>query len=160
AAAIPYLDFSDKAYSVAYSSEVRGLGTLKFGAFAGQAKASPYEDPTYFDPTRDPNMSGVYGAVAELAVPVGDHFKLGFDGGVVMEQGTLLGSMADGVLAFGANTPTYFGGITGTARLGAGYSLFGSMQFGMTTPSGSPSSLIQSASAVATQSFSLGVAKD
>src|SRR5262249_27011043 len=115
AAAIPYLDFSDKAYSVAYSSDVRGLGTLKFGAFAGQARSSPYANPSYFDPTHDPNMSGVYGAVAELDVPVGDRVKLGFDGGMVMEQGTLLGSMSDGVLAFGANTPTYFGGLTGTA---------------------------------------------
>src|SRR5262249_7892980 len=110
--------------------------------------------------THDPNMSGVYGAVAELDVPLGDRVKLGFDGGMVMEQGTLLGTMADGVLAFGANTPTYFGGITGTARLGAGDSLFGSLQLGLTTPSGNANTLIQSASAIATQSFSLGIAKD
>lgn len=160
AAAIPYLDFSDKAYSIAYSSDVRGLGTLRFGGFAGQAKSSPYEDPSYFDPTHDPNMSGVYGAVAELDVPVGESAKLGFDTGVVVEQGTLLGSMSDGVLAFGSNTPTYFGGLTGTAKLGAGYSVFGGMHFGITTPSGSASTLIQSASAVTTESFSLGVAKD
>ena len=160
AAAIPYLDFSDKAYSVAYSSDVRGLGTLKFGAFAGQARSSPYENPSYFDPTRDPRMSGVYGTVAELDVAVSDHVKLGFDGGMVIEQGTLLGSMADGALAIGANTPTYFGGLTATAKLGAGYSVFGSMHFGLTTPSGNSSTLIQSATAVATQSFSLGVAKE
>ena len=160
AAAIPYLDFSDKAYSVAYGSEVRGLGTVKFGAFAGQAKSSPYEDPSYFDPTRDPNMSGVYGAIAELDVPVGERTKLGFDAGMMVEQGTLLGSMSDGVLAFGANTPTYFGGLTGTAKLGAGYSVFGSMHFGLTTPSGNANTLIQGASAIATESFSLGIAKD
>jgi hypothetical protein len=160
AAAIPYLDFSDKAYSVGYSSEIAGLGTLKLGAFAGQAKSSPYGDASYFDPTRDPNMSGVYGTVAELTVPVGDRFKLGFDGGVVVEQGTLLGSMADGVLAFGSNTPTYFAGMTGTARLGAGYSVFGSVQMGISTPSGNASSLIQNATSVTTQSFSLGLAKD
>jgi subtilisin family serine protease len=160
AVAIPYLDFSDKAYSVAYSSEIAGLGTLKLGGFAGQAKSSPYEDSSYFDPTRDPNMSGVYGTVVELDVPVGDRVKLGFDGGMVMEQGTLLGSVADGALAFGANTPTYFAGLTGTAKLGAGYSIFGGMHFGITTPSGNANTLIQSATSIATESFSLGVAKD
>ena len=160
ALAIPYLDFSDKAYSLAYSSEIAGLGTLRIGGFAGQARSSPYEDPSYFDPTRDPNMSGVYGTVAELDVPVGDRVKLGFDGGVVVEQGTLLGSMSDGVLAFGTNTPTYFAGLTGTAKLGATYSVFGSVQLGITTPSGNASTLIQNATSIATQSFSLGVAKD
>jgi hypothetical protein len=160
AAAIPYLDFSDKAYSVAYSSEIAGLGRLKMGAFAGQAKSSPYEAASYFDPTHDPNTSGVYGTVAELDVPVGDGAKLGFDGGVVVEQGTLLGSMANGVLAFGANTPTYFGGLTGTAKLGDTYSVFGSVQLGLTMPSGNASTLIQNATSIKTQSFSLGVAKD
>lgn len=160
AVAIPYLDFSDKAYSVAYSSDIAGLGTFKIGGFAGQARSSPYEDPSYFDPTHDPNMSGVYGTVAELDVPVGERVKLGFDTGVVVEQGTLLGSVASGALSFGANTPTYFAGLTGTAKLGAGYSLFGGMHFGLTNPSGGSNTLIQSATSVATESFSLGVAKD
>jgi len=160
AVSIPYLDLSDKAYSVAYASPFGRLGTLKFGAFAGQAKSSPYEDDSYYDPSRDPRTAAVYGTVAELSILLGGGMKLGVDGGMIIEQGTFLGSMSDGAVSFGQNIPTYFGGLTGTAKLGATYSLFGGAQMGVSVPSGSPGSLIQSASSVVTQSFNLGIAKD
>ena len=160
AAAIPYLDMADKGWSAAYAGDLAGLGALKLGVFAGQAKSSPFEDDTLYDPSRDPRMAGIYGGAAELALPLGDRVKLGLDGGMLVEQSTFLGTMSDGALAFGQNTPTWFGGFTGTARLGGGYSLFGGAQIGLTMPSGGAGSLVQSASAVTTESFHLGLAKD
>jgi len=160
AAAIPYLDLADKGWSAAYATNVSGGGKLKLGVFAGQAKSSPFEDDSYYDPSRDPRMAGIYGGVAEMTLPLGEDAKLGFDGGMILEQSTVLGTMSDGALAFGQNTPTWFGGFTATARLGAGYSLFGGAHMGVTRPASGAGSLIQSASAVTTESFNLGVAKD
>ncbi len=159
-AANPYLDLADRGWSAAYSTTVRGLGTLKLGAFAGQVRSSPFENDSYYDPTRDPKLTGIYGSVAELTVPAGDKIKLSVDSGMLMEQGTFLGTMSDGALAFGRNTPTWFGGFTATAQLGGGYTLFGGAHMGVTKPSGGSGSLIESASAVVTQSFNLGLAKD
>jgi subtilisin family serine protease len=160
AAAIPYLDLADKGWNTAYSTQFAGLGTLKFGAFAGQAKSSPFEDNSYFDPSRDPKLAGIYGGVAEMTVHLGDNVNLGVDSGMLLERSTFLGTMSDGALAFGQNTPTWFGGFTATARLGDGYALFGGAHIGLSKPSGSGDSLIQSASSVVTQSFNLGLAKE
>ena len=159
AAANPYLDLTDRGWSAAYATGVSGGGRLKLGVFAGQAKSSPFEDDSYYDPSRDPLMAGIYGGVAEVTVPLGDEVRLGVDGGMMVEQNTVLGSMSEGAVAFGQNTPTWFGGFTATARLGEGYSLFGGAHLGLTRPSIAAGSLLQSASAVATESFHLGVAK-
>src|SRR5262249_55158656 len=148
-----------KTYSVAYATRL-GIGTLKIGGFAGQALASPFEDTSYFDPTRDPKTGGVYGTVAELSMPMGEGLTLGLDTGTVMEQSTFLGSMSSGALSLGQNVPTWFGGMTGTAKLGDGYSAFGGMQMGLSMPQAAAGSLITDASAVMTQSFNLGIAKE
>ena len=160
AAAIPYLDLADTGWTAAYAMKFLGVGTLKLGAFAGQAKSSPFEDVSYFDPSRDPQTAGMFGGAAEMTVPFGEAVKLGLDSGVLLERSTFLGSMSDGALAFGQNTPTVFGGFTVTARLGEGYALFGGAHLGVSKPSGGADSLIQSATTVVTQSFNLGLAKD
>ena len=76
AAAIPYLDLAVKGWSAAYSTKLAGLGELKLGVFAGQAKSSPFEDNSYYDPSRDPNVAGIYGGTAEFTVPVGEKIKV------------------------------------------------------------------------------------
>jgi hypothetical protein len=95
-----------------------------------------------------------------IRMPVAARASIGLQGGAVVEQGTMLGTMYDGAISFGTTSATYFTGLTADAALRHGFALFGGAHFGVTEPGGDTASIIKSTSSIFTESFNVGVAKD
>jgi hypothetical protein len=85
-----------------------------------------------------------------------ESYRLGFQLGALMEDGSLLGGASDG--AFSANqTDTYYLGLNGAWQLGPDVTLMGGYFQGMSRVQADPNSLLDQFSDIRTEGYGLGL---
>ena len=145
--AAPYLSFGERGYNLTTATELPGLGTLRLGSFFGEAD-------------EEEDTGSAFGAVAELAVPVGKRANLAFQLGMLSESETFLGSETEGAFDLEGGVPTYFGGVSAELALSDAWRLVGSAYAGLSYPEAAADSLFADVSPILTQSLTLGVVGD
>jgi hypothetical protein len=159
AVSLPYLDFAADNMSFAFGRQSAQGGETRLVVFGGRTLAAPLTLETMINPALEPKAGSASGFAGMLRLPVAARIRIGLQGGAVVEEGTMLGTMSFGALSFAKTSATYFTGLTAGAALGGGVSLFGGAHFGVTEARGDAASLIASASSILTESFNVGVAK-
>lgn len=157
---IPYLSLAKNATSFAFGDRLGGDVALRFGAFTGEALSAPMTAANAILPQSVVETASVTGVASALSIPVGARAQLGFDAGVIVEHGTLLGTTYSGAAAFGEDSPSTYTGANGSVALGPGLSLFGAAHIGLTQPATTAASIIKSSSNLVTTSFDVGIAQE
>lgn len=159
AAAVPYLDLASDAVSFAYGTKRANGRETRFVVFGGKTLVAPLTLDDIVNPIQEPNTGAVMGFGGMWRVPVTARAGIGFDGGAIVEEGTLLGTMYDGAISFGGTSATYFTGVTANAALRRGFDVFAGAHVGVTKSGGDAASVIKSVSSIMTESFNAGVVK-
>ncbi len=142
----PYLSFAGDGMSIASRHRVNDQFSYRMGAFHG----SP-EDDKYGE--YDAMTTGVVG---ELSYAPTEAVNTSLQFGVMSERDSFLGSETGGAFDMSRNNKTWFYGVAGSYRMTDRVQLFGSIAGGMSSASGTSSSLIQDMDQVMSESFSVG----
>ncbi len=159
AAGSAYLGLAgDEAVAAEWTVPV-GRFDVGFAAFHGRPD-DPLEGPEYaaMNIAREDRGPSVAGLLVRGTTGIGGAM-LGLHSGLVRENGTVLGSAADGAFALGESADTLFAGLSLDAPLGGGFSAFAGAEIGRTDADAAAGSLVSGLSGVTTTAFHLGIAR-
>lgn len=158
AASSAYLGMTGRdAWGTAWSTPFAGNTRLTVAGVYGTVMDHPTEwAQDSIDPTKRPSQAAIGGAAVRLSRDF-DAGTVAFEGGLVHESNSVLGTVSEGSMALGSGADTGYVGVHGELPLVGTWSAFGRFEAGRSAVQGAANSMVSSMNNVTSDSWALGV---